>query len=219
MEPILKPPNPFIAETGSLVIPSFEEWFFLPGDWIIYLTSRWAPPIADTLGISAADYGGTLAGFIAWTCWIVLAIAAIATTSAVRRFDRALTGGIVDAVIELRRRLRMALVFAEYRRKLRAQRKRKEPTIDVVEEPGLSRDELRVLELHARLSPGFALSTRDVAEELGARGHEIRAALERLKKLNLLQATVGGYDGETAYTLSAAGRTLLQIRHARPRIA
>jgi hypothetical protein len=168
-------------------------------------------------GLSPADYGGTLAGFIAWTCWIVLAITAIATTSAVRRFDRALTGGIVDLGLELRRRVRMALVFVEYRRKVRAQRK--EPTIDVAEEPGLSRDELRVLELHAKLSPGFALSTRDVAEELGTRGHEIRAAVERLRKLNLLNATVGGYDGETAYTLSPAGRTLLQIRHARPRIA
>jgi len=217
MEPILKPPNPFVAETGSLVIPSFEEWFFLPGDWVIYLLSRWAAPLAEMLGIGPSDYGGTLAGFLAWICWIVLAILGIATTSAVRRFDRALTRGIVDAVIEVRRHVRMAFVFAEYRRKLRAQRK--EPTIDVSEEPGLSRDELRVLELHAKLAPGFALSTRDVAEELGTRGHEIRAALERLRNLKLLQATVGGYDGETAYTLSAAGRTLLQIRHARPRVA
>jgi len=217
MEPIIAPPNPFVAETGSLVIPSFEELFFLPGDWFIYLLSSRAPPVAEMLGMSPADYGGTLAGFIAWTCWIVLAITAIATTSAVRRFDRALTGGLVDLGLELRRRFRMALVFAEYRRKVRAQRK--EPTIDVAEEPGLSRDELRVLELHARLSPGFALSTRDVAEELNTRVHEIRAALERLQKLNLLNATVGGYDGETAYTLSPAGRTMLQIRHARPRIA
>jgi DNA-binding MarR family transcriptional regulator len=217
MEPITAPPNPFVAETGSLVIPSFEQLFFLPGDWLIYLLSSRAHPIAEMLGLGPADYGGTLAGFIAWTCWIVLAIVAIATTSAVRRFDRVLTGRIIDACLEVRRRWRMALVFADYRRKLRAQRK--EPTIDVAEEPGLSREELRVLELHAKLSPGFALSTRDVAEELNTRGHEIRAALERLQKLNLLNATVGGYDGETAYTLSPAGRTLLQIRHARPRIA
>jgi hypothetical protein len=217
MEPITAPPNPFVAETGSLLIPSFEDLFFLPGDWFIYLLSSRVPAVAEMLGVSPADYGGTLAGFIAWTCWIVLAITAIATTSAMRRFDRALTGGIVDLGLELRRRFRMALVFAEYRRKVRAQRK--EPTIDVAEEPGLSRDELRVLQLHARLSPGFALSTRDVAEELGTRGHEIRVALERLRRLNLLNATVGGYDGETAYTLSPAGRTLLQIRHARPRVA
>jgi DNA-binding MarR family transcriptional regulator len=217
MEPIAAPPNPFVAETGSLVVPSFEEWFFLPGDWVIYLLARWASPVAEMFGVGPADYGGTLAGFLAWTSWIVLAIAAIATTSAIRRFDRALTGGIVDLGLELRRRWRMALVFAEYRRKVRAQRK--EPTIDVAEEPGLSPDELRVLQLHAKLSPGFALSTRDVAEELDTTGHAIRGSLERLQKLNLLNATVGGYDGETAYTLSPAGRTLLQIRHARPRVA
>jgi len=217
MEPILEPPNPFIAETGSLVIPSFEQLFYLPGDWLIYLLSSRAPAVADMLGISPAAYGGTFAGFSAWFCWILLAVMIIAATSFVRRFDRAVTGGIVGFGIELRRRWRMALVFAEYRRRLRVQRK--EPTIEVAEEPGLSRDELRILQLHAKLSPGFALSTRDVAQELNTRGHEIRAALERLHKLNLLNATVGGVDGETAYTLSAAGRTLLQIRHARPRIA
>jgi hypothetical protein len=217
MEPIAAPPNPFITEAGSLVIPSFGEWFFLPGDWLIYLVSKHAAPVAELFGLGPADYGGTLAGFLAWFSWIALALLAIATTSAVRRFDRVLTYGIIDAATELRRRVRMAFVFVQYRRKLRAQRK--EPTIDVVEEPGLSRDELRVLQLHARLSPGFALSTSDVAQELRTSGHEIRGALERLQKLQLLNATVGGLDGETAYTLSPAGRTLLQIRHARPRVA
>jgi len=217
MEPITAPPNPFVAETGSLVFPSFEDVFFLPGDWLIYLLSSRAAPMADTLGVGPGDYGGTLAGFLAWFCWIALALVAIAATSAVRRFDRVLTYGFIDFTLGLRRRVRMAFVFAEYRRKLRAQRK--EPTIDVVEEPGLSGDELRVLQLHARLSPGFALSTSDVAQELRKSGHEIRVALERLQKLNLLKATVGGLDGETAYTLSPAGRTLMQIRHARPRIA
>ena len=101
--------------------------------------------------------------------------------------------------------MRMAMVFAQYRRKVAAQRK--EPSFDVSEEPGLSRDELRVLELHARLSPGFALSTSDVAHEFGTRAATRSAtSLERLQKLKLLQATVGGLDGETAYTLSAAGR-------------
>jgi hypothetical protein len=217
MEPIPTPPNPFLTEAGTLVLPSFEEWFFLPGDWLVYLLASRAPFVAELFGVGPQDYGATLAGFVAWICWIMLAIVSIAATSAVRRFDRALTGRILYAVRELRRHVRMASVFAQYRRKLAAQRK--EPSFDVAEEPGLSRDELRVLELHARLSPGFALSTSDVAHELGSRGYEIRTALERLQKLKLLQATVGGLDGETAYTLSAAGRTVLQIRHARPRVA
>jgi hypothetical protein len=199
------------------VLPSIEGWFFLPGDWFVYLLASRVPIVAEFLGVGSQDYGGTFAAFLAWVCWILLAIMLIAATSAVRRFDRALTGGILEAVAELRRHVRMAVVFTKYRRKLAAQRT--EPSFDVGEEPGLTRDELRVLQLHARLSPGFALSTSDVAHELGARGYEIRTALERLQKLRLLQATVGGLDGETAYTLSAAGRTLLQIRHARPRVA
>src|SRR5262245_12747042 len=108
MEPITAPPNPFVTETGSLVFPSFDGWFFLPGDWLIYLVSRYAAPVAGLFGVGPADYGGTLAGFLAWFCWIALALLAIATTSAVRRFDRALTYGIIDAVMEMRRRVRMA---------------------------------------------------------------------------------------------------------------
>jgi hypothetical protein len=217
MEPIPTPPNPFVLDAGTLVIPSFQEWFFLPGDWAVYLLASRAPAFAESFGIGAGDYGGTLAAFLAWVFWLTFAVLAIAATSAVRRFDRAVTSRIVYAALELRRRVRMAMVIAQYRRKVAAQRK--EPSFDVTEEPGLSRDELRVLELHARLSPGFALSTSDVAHELGTAGYEIRESLERLQKLKLLQATVGGLDGETAYTLSAAGRTLLQIRHARPRVA
>src|SRR5262245_51911721 len=108
MEPITPPPNPFFAETGSLVIPSFEDCFYLPGDWLIYLLPSRATPIADMLGVGPADYGGTLAGFLAWFCWIALAIVAIVTTSAVRRFDRAVTYGVINAVTGLRRRVRMA---------------------------------------------------------------------------------------------------------------
>ena len=217
MEPITAPPNPFVAETGTLVIPSFEEWFYLPGDWVLYLLATRMPGVADLFGVTDPAYGGTLAALIAWTCWVVFAIALIIFTSAVRRFDRAVTDYVVGAAVEVRRRVRMAITFVHYRSKLRA--KRKEPAIDVGEEPGLSRDEMRVLIVHSKLAPGFALSKSDVAQELGARGHEIRAALERLQKLKLLQATVGGLDGETAYTLTPAGRSLLQIRRAEPRMA
>ena len=217
MEPITTPPNPFIAETGTLVLPSFEEWFYLPGDWVLYLHASRAPAVADLVGVGDPVYGETLAGFLAWSCWIVLAIGLIMATSAVRRFDRALTDRIVGAAVDVRRRVRMAVAFVQYRAKLRT--KRKEPAFEVGEEPGLSRDEMRVLIVHGKLAPGFALSTSDVAQELGTRRHESRAALDRLKKLKLLQATVGGLDGETAYTLTPAGRSLLQIRRSEPRIA
>jgi hypothetical protein len=215
MEPITTPVNPFVVD-GALALPSFEQWFYLPGDWSIYLLASRLPAIAEPLGVGPADYGGTFAGFLAWVIWVAFAIALIAAAAAVRRFDRAVTRGIADGMLGLKRRLRMALAFARYRKQRRATRK--EPTFDG-EEPSLSRDEVRALELHARLAPGFALAVSDVAEELHARVYEVRSVLERLQRLQLLQSTVGGLDGETAYTLTSSGRALLRLRHARPSTA
>jgi hypothetical protein len=212
METLSPPPNPFIVD-GALAIPSFEDWFYLPGDWALYLLDRYAPRTAEMFGIGAGDYGGFMAGIVAWIFWIAFAVALIITTSAVRRLDDAMTRSFVGAFSELRRRVRMAIAFARYRRGRRVVRK--EPTFEG-EEPTLSHDEVRVLDLHAKLAPGFALSVSDVAEELDARAYEVNAVLERLGHLKLLQSTVGGLDGEVAYTLTAGGRALLRMRHARP---
>jgi DNA-binding MarR family transcriptional regulator len=108
----------------------------------------------------------------------------------------------------LRRHIRLAIAFATYRHRRRAERK--EPALDLKEVPGLSRDELRVLDLHAHVEPGYALAVSDVAEKLKARGYEVRGALERLRSLELLRSTVTGVYDETAYTLTPAGRALLR---------
>jgi hypothetical protein len=217
MESIPTPPNPFVADAGSFVLPSLAEWFFLPGDWLIYFLASRAPALAGALDVGPADYGGTLAGFLAWIFWVGAPIASIAGAAAVRRFDENATRRIAYAAAELRRRVRMTIAMARYRRGRRLVRH--EPSFDVEELPSLRRDELLVLGLHLKLAPGFALTADDVAEDLDRRGHEIRAVLERLQKLRLLQATVGGLDGETAYTLTAAGRAVLRLHHARPRTA
>lgn len=217
MESIPTPPNPFVTDAGSFVLPSPAEWFFLPGDWLIYLLASRAPGVAAVLDVGPADYGGAFSGFLAWVFWVGAPIASIAAAHAVRRFDENVTRRIAYAVAELKRRVRMAVAMARYRRLKKSSRQ--EPSFDVEELPRLKNDELRALALHAKLAPGFALTADDVAEELGRRNHEIRAVLERLQKLELLQATVGGLEGETAYTLTAAGRAALRLHHASPRIA
>jgi hypothetical protein len=217
MEPIPTPPNPFVAADGRFTLPSIEECFFVPGDWLVYLLTSRFPSVAELFGVGAADYGGTLAAFLAWTSWVLLAVAAIAASAAVRRFDRALTGQILYVAAEIKRHFRMAIAFTRYRQQ-HHRRKRKEPTFDG-EEPSLSRNEARVLELHAKLAPGFALAVSDVVEDLDLRAHEARAVLERLQKLKLLHATVGGLDGDPAYTLTSSGRALVQMVHARPKHA
>ncbi len=130
MNPIAIPANPFVVD-GAFALPSFEEWFYLPGDWAIYLLARHAPTVADLLGVGPADYGGHFAGLLAWIVWVLLAVVLIVATSAVRRLDRAVTGRIVHGVGEVRRRMRMAVVFVRYRHRLRGQRL--DPAFDVQE--------------------------------------------------------------------------------------
>jgi hypothetical protein len=211
MEPLPTQPNPF----GAAGVP-LAAWFFLPGDWLIYLVSSRAPWIAASFDLGPGDYGGAISAVLSGAAWLALALAVIVAAGGVRRFDEKLTRGIAAAVDELRRRLRMAVAFARHRRQ---RRRRVEPSFEVGELPPLCAEDLRVLALHARLAPGFALTAGDVAEELDRRPHEIRAVLERLQRLKLVQTTVGGLEGDTAYTLTAAGRGVLRVSAERPRPA
>ena len=215
MDELPTPPNPFVADaaSASFALPSPLELYFWPGDWIVYVAVRYAPPLADGLGLAPEDYGGTFAGFASLAVWLLAILAAIIGYAAVRDFDRAATRGIADFYAEVRRHVRMAITFATYQRRRRAERK--EPAMDLQEVPGLSRDELRVLDLHANVEPGYALAVSDVAEKLKARGYEVRGALERLRSLDLLRSTVSGLYDETAYTLTPAGRALLRAHRVR----
>ena len=210
MDELPTPPNPFFADgaSTSLAVPSLLQVYFWPGDWVLYALVRYATPVADALGLSAADYGGKFAGFAALAVWLAAVLGVITAWAAVRNFDRALTRGAGEFVAEVRRRWRMLVVLTKYRVSQRA--RREEPAIEVGELPTLSREELRVLELTAGVTPGYALAVSDVAEQMRARGYQVRGALEHLQHLKLLQSTVGGLDGETAYTLTPAGRAVLQ---------
>ena len=130
MGPIAVPKNPFVVD-GALALPSFAEWFYLPGDWAIYLLATYAPRGANLLGVGPADYGGHFAGALAWVAWLLLALSLIIATSAVRRFDRAVTQRISTGVGEVRRRIRMAIVFLRYRQRLRS--RRLDPTFEIQE--------------------------------------------------------------------------------------
>jgi hypothetical protein len=148
---------------------------------------------------------------VSLVAWALLAIVLIAAWAAVRDFDRAVTRGVSGAYTEALRQIRMAIARIKY---AQGPKRRTEPMIEVTEEPDLGLDEVRVLRLHASLGPGYALAVSDVAERLEARGYQIRGVLERLQSLQLLQATVGGLDGESAYTLTPLGRTILNKKLA-----
>jgi DNA-binding MarR family transcriptional regulator len=84
--------------------------------------------------------------------------------------------------------------------------------VELSEEIEVSVDELRVLHAHAQLAQGYSMSVSDVAATLGARKHDMERLLSRLVRLNLIRSTLGGPDGESAYTLTSAGQAFLLFR-------
>jgi hypothetical protein len=135
MDELPTPPNPFLADEAgtALALPSVLELFFLPGDWSIYLVARYAPTIAEWLGLGTDDYGTSLAGFIALAIWLLTLVGVIVVWTGIRDFDRAVTRGIAASYAGVVRRLRMFIALAGYR--LRRRSKRIEPTIIVEEDP------------------------------------------------------------------------------------
>jgi DNA-binding MarR family transcriptional regulator len=116
--------------------------------------------------------------------------------------------------------LRLRIANALLRQRWRAWSASRQPVEEVptVRELELSAPELRVLQLHGALAPGYTLSPSEVAQALRARKYEAEKLVRGLHDLGLLNRTLGGMDDETSYTLSAAGRALLAARaaHRRP---
>jgi hypothetical protein len=89
------------------------------------------PAAAEWLGLGPDAYGTSLSAFISFAAWLLTFIGLIIVWASIRNFDRAVTRGIAAGYADVRRRIRMVVALATYRRRQRG--KRTEPTI-VVEE-------------------------------------------------------------------------------------
>jgi hypothetical protein len=203
MDVLAQPENPFVDDAGAFVFPSLLQLFCLPGDWAIYVVARYLPAQAEWLGVGAAEYGSAYSVAASLAGWVLVSIVLIMTWAAIRDADRAVTRSMSGLYSETLRQIRMAIARLKYGRRPKP---RTEPVLEVSEWPALSVDEIRVLREHATVGPGYALAVSDIAERLETRGYQIRGVLERLQTLKLLQSTVGGLDGETAYTMTPFGR-------------
>jgi DNA-binding MarR family transcriptional regulator len=186
--------------------------FFLPGDTFIFALSTYAAPVARLLGISAADYGGVLAAFVSTCVWLAAFIALSIAYHSVLDFDRRATAGARRLAASALRHARMTR--AVLRQRWRAWRAARGPAneIDFPGDIDLTATQRQALRLHAELGPGYALSVTEAARALGARRSATQDLLDGLQALGLLNRTLGGADGESAYTLSAAGKALLLFR-------
>lgn len=190
--------------------------FFFPGDALLYAMMRYTPSLANFLEIGSQDYGGLLSGFISVCAWLAAFLLAAILLQKLRDADRRATAGAAALSQGIARRFRIA--YALFRQRMRS-RGRDDTRGDVVSystEVDLSPLELRALALHAKLKPGYALSLNDAARGLGLRLHETEALLAKLKSHGLLSRTLGGGDGESAYTLAPPGRALLVMRRLAP---
>lgn len=223
---IAKPPSVWLIDVngdGAFTISDVLLWlgnaFFLPGDWLIWTAATYLPAATGFLELGPSAYGGLLSGSISAVAWLVAALIFIIVYGSIREFDRTLTSWIVRGYAEARRKIRVGTTLLGYRlRSLR--RPPKAAPAAVSQEIDLTAAELAVLQLYADVQGGYALAESEIAERLELRKNNAADVLARLRKLGLLETTLGGSDGESAYRLTGAGRGLLvykQLHRAQPR--
>ncbi len=202
--------------TAADVFANLEALFFLPGDLFLFALSTYATALATELDLGPADYGGIVSGVLSACAWFFAFTIASIAYHYVLDVDRRVTGTTrrLFAMAGLRVRISYALLRQRWRAWLAARRPAEPAPVREVE---LSAMELRVLQLHAGLAAGYALSVTEVADALHARVYATRELLNGLKGLGLLNRAVGTTDDETTYTLSSAGRALLAARATRRR--
>lgn len=207
---------------GRFTISDLPVWlghvFFLPGDWLIWATIRYAEPVARFLELDTDDYGGVLSGALAGLVWLAILVLVLVAYRAVQNVDRALTSAVGRGYSEGRRRLRIGTALLGQR--LRRAREAPEPaheTVEFAQDAELSDDELRALRLHAELEAGYALALDELAAALERGRGETSAIVRRLVELRFLHRAAGGDEGE-AHTLTRAGRAYLSLRQLSARV-
>jgi hypothetical protein len=176
--------------------------------------STYMPSVAHFLGLGPDDYGGVGSGLTSSVVWLAVFLLLVIVYSKIRELDRRLTRGVAVLYDDALRRAR--IWAAVLRQRFRRRGKPPPATLELKEDLQLTAEELRALEAHAELEPGYALAVAECASQLRIPAHRAEVLLERLRGLGLLSGTLGG-DGQNAYTLSAAGRGYLVFRRlARP---
>jgi hypothetical protein len=201
--------------TAADVTACLEALFFLPGDTLLFALLTWVTPLARGLGFGPADFGGVVSGAFSACAWLASYTLCSIAWHYVRDLDHRATGALRRLVATGVLRIRIAHALLRQRLRAHWAARRPPPAEAAVREVELSTPELRVLQVHAALAPGYALSVGEVTQALRARPYDAEKLLRGLKDLGLLDRTQGGIDDEAAYTLSAAGKALLAARAQR----
>jgi DNA-binding MarR family transcriptional regulator len=174
--------------------------FFWPGDQLLSKFST----------IEDAARGGMLSGVISAVAWLGAIVLLVMVYRFIRHLDRTLTAFVLRLHDEAQRALRvvarrLTIAFRSYAVARQARLTRTE----VSELPALTGLQLEVLQSHAALPPAHLLTPSEVASDLGMRSADIEKVLGTLRKLSLVERTLGAGDGEDGYRLTRAGEVFL----------
>jgi DNA-binding MarR family transcriptional regulator len=184
--------------------------FFLPGDQLLSLLSTHAPGVAKFLALDDAGHGGVVSGFISAVLWFGAIILIAVIYELMRDMDRALAAFVVRLYQELRRLLRVvARRLTIALRSYALERQARLARTEVFEQPALSALQLEVLQSQAGLPPGHVSTPSSIARALDMHSVDIEQVLAALRKVSLVERTVGAGDGEDGYRLTRAGEVFL----------
>lgn len=174
--------------------------FFLPGERFL----------AKFPELDVAAHGRVVSGVLSTAVWIGAIVLIVTLYRLIRDLDRALTAFVLRLREELQRAWRVAgrrlsIAFRSYALERQARLTRTE----VSELPALTGLQLHVLKSLDGLPPAHLLTPRDVGRCLEMRAGDVEKVLGTLRKLSLVDRTLGADDGEDGYRLTRAGEVFL----------
>jgi DNA-binding MarR family transcriptional regulator len=174
--------------------------FFAPGDRFL----------AKFPELDVAGHGRVVSGLLSVATWLGAIVLIAAVYRLIGNLDRALTAFAIRLYEELQRAWRvvarrLTIAFKSYALERQARLTRTE----VFEQPALSPLQLRILQSHAGLPPAHLLTPRDTARAVDMRAADVAVVLGTLRKLSLVDRTLGADDGEDGYRLTKAGEVFL----------
>lgn len=174
--------------------------FFLPGERFL----------AKFPELDVAAHGRVVSGVLSTAVWIGAIVLIVTLYRLIRDLDRALTAFVLRLREELQRAWRVAgrrlsIAFRSYA----LERQSRLTRTEVSELPALTGLQLHVLKSLDGLPPAHLLTPRDVGRCLEMRAGDVEKVLGTLRKLSLVDRTLGADDGEDGYRLTRAGEVFL----------
>jgi DNA-binding MarR family transcriptional regulator len=174
--------------------------FFVPGDQFL----------AKFPELDVAGHARVVSGLLATVLWLGAIALIVGSYRLVRVVDRTLTALVVRLYEDLQRAgrvvvRRLAIAF----RSFALERQARSARTEVLEQPALSTLQLRILQSHANLPPAHLLTASDIGRALDMRSADVAVVLGTLRKLSLVDRTLGADDGEDGYRLTKAGEVFL----------